>query len=69
MIPRDHPSWIEMRDKLLRPRIEGLRDQLESPSLTAEQTAGIRGEIAALRFIIGEVEPMTPEGPGARNYS
>ena len=69
MIPRDHPGWIDLRDKVLKPRIEELRDQLESPLLTAEQTAAIRGEIAANRRLISTIEPPTHDGAGPRSYS
>jgi hypothetical protein len=68
MITRDHPEWPEFRRKIIDEPIEELRSRLEDVNLTAEQTAGIRGHIAALRSIAEEIEPDVPEEVPGRTY-
>lgn len=67
---RNSPEWTALR-ALVVAEIERLRLVLEQPGL---DPAHIRGEIAALRWIIKQVEPdappvtKPPEQPLPRDY-
>lgn len=63
MITRDHPEWPEFRRLALIEPIEALRTELENFALSAEQSAAIRGEIAARRRILALIEPEAPAAP------
>jgi hypothetical protein len=56
MITAQHPEWPSTKAALVT-EIEQLRTALEAIHLTPEQSAVIRGEIAALRKFIGRIEP------------
>ncbi len=56
MLDRNSETWITLRSKI-RKQIEKLRDDLEQPGGEPE---GFRGEIAALRWVIKQVEPDAP---------
>lgn len=53
MLDRHSDTWITLRKRITE-RIEQLRDDLEQPSMEPE---ALRGEIAALRWVIKTVEP------------
>lgn len=56
MIDRHSATWAAMR-RLIDTRIEKLRSDLETPGV---DPAGLRGEIASLRWIIAQAEPTPP---------
>ncbi len=56
MLNRNSAEWFPLRRTIMA-RIDTLRDNLEQPGLPPE---GMRGEIAALRWVIGQVEPDAP---------
>ncbi len=56
MLDRNSQTWLTLR-RTIKQRIEKLRDDLEQPG---GQPEGFRGEIAALRWVIKQVEPDAP---------
>lgn len=56
MIDRQSATWMALRRKVLE-RIEKLRSDLEVVGI---DPAPLRGEIAALRWVISTVEPGLP---------
>jgi hypothetical protein len=56
MLDRHSPTWVTLKRQIDQ-RIEKLRDDLEQPDM---DPAGIRGEIAALRWVKKTVEPDAP---------
>lgn len=56
MLDRHSPTWLTLRRTIVN-RIEKLRDDLEQPGGEPE---GFRGEIAALRWVLKQVEPDAP---------
>lgn len=50
-----HPGWPKFKAMLDR-KIAELRELNDNQALTAEQTAGLRGEIGALKTLILAIE-------------
>jgi hypothetical protein len=52
---KHHPGWPRFK-AMLDGKIQALREKNDSAALTAEQTAGIRGEISGLKQLIITIE-------------
>lgn len=66
MITRDHPEWPGFR-RYLEAKIEEMKNDL-TQAISHEASVEFRGRIAALRWVIEDVEPNTPNGVQP-NYS
>lgn len=56
MIDRQSETWLAVQ-RLIGVRLEKLRDDLEQSGMAPEE---IRGELAALRWVLAQGEPVTP---------
>lgn len=61
-----HPVWTRIRDQL-RLRLESRRAKLETPKLSAEDTAFERGYVKCLRAVLEFENRPRPEGKFTKN--
>jgi hypothetical protein len=69
MITKAHPDWQEFKLLALVKPMNRAIEALISPALSPEQTATLRGEIAAYRQIILAIEGPPNDANGGFTYA